>query len=176
MVCRMAHDLPHHNVALQWFAEGQTIALLPVNGHASSLVLTLPPADIQRLMHTEQDAFNAEIMERVGNRLGAMRLVSTRHAYPLKCVYAHRFAARRLALLGDAAVGMHPITAHGFNLGLRGAEVLAAEVETAFSHGQDIGSAAVLRRFEKNTAPPRCRSLPPRTESRRFIRMTPRPS
>lgn len=149
MVCRMAHDLPHHNVALQWFAEGQTIALLPVNGHASSLVLTLPPADIQRLMHTEQDAFNAEIMERVGNRLGAMRLVSTRHAYPLKCVYAHRFAARRLALLGDAAVGMHPITAHGFNLGLRGAEVLAAEVETAFSHGQDIGSAAVLRRFEK---------------------------
>ncbi|NHN87328.1 5-demethoxyubiquinol-8 5-hydroxylase UbiM [Acetobacter conturbans] len=149
MVCRMAHDLPHHNVALQWFGEGQTVALLPVNGHASSLVLTLPAEEIQRLMHAEQGAFNTEIMQRVGNRLGAMRLVSSRHAYPLKCVYAHRFAARRLALLGDAAVGMHPITAHGFNLGLRGAETLASEVNAAFERGQDIGSGDVLRRFER---------------------------
>lgn len=149
MVCRMAHDLPHHNVALQWFAEGQTIALLPVNGHASSLVLTLPAADIRRLMDAEQGAFNAEIMQRVGNRMGAMRLVSSRHAYPLKCVYAHRFTARRLALLGDAAVGMHPITAHGFNLGLRGAETLAAEVGAAFESGRNIGGSDVLRRFER---------------------------
>ncbi|GBQ22085.1 monooxygenase [Acetobacter estunensis NRIC 0472] len=149
MVCRMTHDLPHHNVALQWFDRGQTIALLPVNGNASSLVLTLPPADIGRLMHAEQGAFNAEIMQRVGNRLGTLRLVSTRHAYPLKAVYAHRFAGRRLALIGDAAVGMHPITAHGFNLGLRGAETLAQDVGAAFRKGQDIGATSVLRRFER---------------------------
>ncbi|WP_408742356.1 5-demethoxyubiquinol-8 5-hydroxylase UbiM [Acetobacter musti] len=148
MVCRMAHEAPHHNVALQWFDEGQTIALLPVNGGASSLVLTLPAEDINRLMHAPQDAFNAEIMQRTGNRMGAMRLVSTRHAYPLKAVYAHHFTARRLALIGDAAVGMHPITAHGFNLGLRGAETLATEVGKAFSQGQDFAAPAVLRRYE----------------------------
>ncbi|MBO1360030.1 5-demethoxyubiquinol-8 5-hydroxylase UbiM [Acetobacter sacchari] len=148
MVCRMAHEEPHHHVALQWFDEGQTVALLPVNGGASSLVLTLPPQDIHRLMSAEQTAFNDEIMRRVGRRHGAMRLISSRHAYPLKAVYAHRFSARRLALLGDAAVGMHPITAHGFNLGLRGVDTLATEVATAFSAGRDIGEHAVLRRFE----------------------------
>lgn len=149
MVCRMAHDLPHHNVALQWFAEAQTVALLPVNGHASSLVLTLPAQDILRLMQAEQGAFNAEIMRRVGNRLGAMRLVSSRHAYPLKCVFAHRFVSQRMALLGDAAVGMHPITAHGFNLGLRGAEALAEEVSDALAGGRDVGARETLRRFER---------------------------
>lgn len=149
MVCRMAHDLPHHNVALQWFDNGQTIALLPCNGGASSLVLTLPPEEIGRLMVADQSEFNAEINRRTGNRLGEMRLVSTRHSYPLKTVYAHRFVVPRLALLGDAAVGMHPITAHGFNLGLRGAETLAEEVSTALTRGEDIGGLAPLRRFER---------------------------
>jgi len=153
LVCRMAHDAPHHHIATQWFDEGQTVALLPVNGGASSLVLTLPHDQIERLRTLEQSAFNAEIMRRVGDRLGAMRLVSTRHVYPLKAVYAHRFAAERLALVGDAAVGMHPITAHGFNLGLRSQEGLMA----ALAGADDIGSRPVLRRYEwqhrKETAP-----------------------
>ncbi|MFT9215844.1 MAG: 5-demethoxyubiquinol-8 5-hydroxylase UbiM [Acetobacter malorum] len=149
LVCRMAHESPHHNIATQWFDEGQTVALLPVNGMASSLVLTLPPEDIQRLLDMPRDAFNQEVMQRIGNRLGQMRLVSTRHAYPLKGVYAHRFTARRLALVGDAAVGMHPITAHGFNLGLRGQETLATEVGKAFAETGDAGNAHALRRFER---------------------------
>lgn len=149
MVCRMAHESPHHNVALQWFDEGQTIALLPVNGMASSLVLTLPPEDIATLAHMPREAFNTEVMRRVGNRLGAMRLVSTRHVYPLKGVYAHRFTARRLALVGDAAVGMHPITAHGFNLGLKGQETLVQHVLAAVANGADAGAPAALRAFER---------------------------
>lgn len=116
---------------------------------ASSLVLTLPPDDIKRLLEAPRDAFNAEIMKRIGNRLGTMRLVSTRHAYPLKGVYAHRFTARRLALVGDAAVGMHPITAHGFNLGLRGQEILSQEVTRNVSTNGDAGLAQGLRRFEQ---------------------------
>ncbi|NVN40124.1 FAD-dependent monooxygenase, partial [Ameyamaea chiangmaiensis] len=153
LVCRMAHESPHHHIATQWFDAGQTIALLPVNGGASSLVLTLPDDEIRRLAQLEQSAFNDDIMRRVGNRLGAMRLVSTRHIYPLKAVYAHRFAAHRLALVGDAAVGMHPITAHGFNLGLRGQQTLVA----ALSNADDPGARAPLRQFEwqhrRDTAP-----------------------
>ncbi|MBL7240380.1 5-demethoxyubiquinol-8 5-hydroxylase UbiM [Komagataeibacter rhaeticus] len=149
LVCRMAHDLPHHHVATQWFDEGQTVALLPVNGGASSVVLTLPPDQIERLRTLDRDAFNAEIMERVGNRLGNMRLVSTRHSYPLRAVYAHRFVAPGFALLGDAAVGMHPITAHGFNLGLKGQESLAQEVAAGLARGEQPGSLATLRRFER---------------------------
>ncbi|MCE2564825.1 5-demethoxyubiquinol-8 5-hydroxylase UbiM [Komagataeibacter sp. FNDCF1] len=149
LVCRMAHDVPHHHVATQWFDDGQTVALLPVNGGASSVVLTLPPEQIARLSVLDRDAFNAEIMERVGNRLGNMRLVSTRHSYPLRAVYAHRFAAPGFALVGDAAVGMHPITAHGFNLGLKGQEALAQEVEAGLARGEAPGSLSTLRRFER---------------------------
>ncbi|RFD18956.1 FAD-dependent hydroxylase [Komagataeibacter melaceti] len=149
LVCRMAHDVPHHHVATQWFDDGQTVALLPVNGGASSIVLTLPVEQIERLRTLDRDAFNAEIMERVGRRLGNMRLVSTRHAYPLKAVYAHRFAAPGFALVGDAAVGMHPITAHGFNLGLKGQESLAEEVGAGLARGESPGSLSVLRRFER---------------------------
>ncbi|NVN10408.1 5-demethoxyubiquinol-8 5-hydroxylase UbiM [Nguyenibacter vanlangensis] len=148
LVCRMAHESPHHHVALQWFDQGQTVALLPVNGSASSLVLTLPPDHIANLRAMERDAFNAEIMARIGNRLGAMRLVSTRHVYPLCAVYAHRFTASRFALIGDAAVGMHPITAHGFNLGLKGQEILTQEIAAGLARHGDPGAAASLRRFE----------------------------
>jgi ubiquinone biosynthesis UbiH/UbiF/VisC/COQ6 family hydroxylase len=148
LVCRMAHESPHHQVATQWFDDGQTVALLPVNGGASSVILTLPPDRIETLLAMDRDRFNAEIMARIGNRLGAMRLVSTRHAYPLRAVYAHRFAARRFALIGDAAVGMHPITAHGFNLGLKGQEILAEEIAAGMVRDGDPGSASVLRRFE----------------------------
>ena len=54
-----------------------------------------------------------------------MRLMGERHSYPLMAVHASSFFANRCALIGDAAVGMHPVTAHGFNLGLRGQATLA---------------------------------------------------
>jgi 2-polyprenyl-6-methoxyphenol hydroxylase-like FAD-dependent oxidoreductase len=130
LVCRMAHDLPHHGVATEWFGYGQTIAMLPLNGvdgapHVSSLVLTLPARQIGQLMALDADGFGAEITRRYQQRLGAMRL-----------------------LAGDAAVGMHPVTAHGFNLGIQGARTLADLVGQAASSGRDIGAAPLLARFE----------------------------
>ncbi|HAD99250.1 MAG TPA: FAD-dependent hydroxylase, partial [Gammaproteobacteria bacterium] len=72
-----------------------------------------------------------------------------RHSYPLVAVHAQTFIANRFALIGDAAVGMHPVTAHGFNLGLRGQDILATLIKEACAHGQDIGSASLLKLFEK---------------------------
>ena len=143
IVARVAHEAPHQGVATEWFGHGQTIAMLPLNGDVSSAVLTLPPARAERLMAMDAEAFGAEVTKRYEARLGAMRLVGTRHAYPLVGVYAHRFAARRFALLGDAAVGMHPVTAHGFNFGLSGADLLAGLVRGA----ADPGDAAALARY-----------------------------
>ncbi len=148
MVCRMAHEMPHHHVATEWFDHGQTFAMLPLNGDVSSAVLTLPARQIDRLMALDEDAFGAEMTERYGARLGKMRLVSTRHAYPLVTVYADRFVAERFALMGDAAVGMHPVTAHGFNLGLVGADILSREIAAAQRRGQDIAGRGVLARFQ----------------------------
>ncbi len=155
LVCRMAHERPHHEVATEWFGYGQTIAMLPLNGTAempnrSSLVLTLPANEIERLRAVDEAAFGVEITRRYEGRLGAMRLVSTRHAYPLVAVYAERFAAPRFALVGDAAVGMHPVTAHGFNFGLRGQHVLAGLLARAVANNGDIGGLALLQRYESS--------------------------
>jgi ubiquinone biosynthesis UbiH/UbiF/VisC/COQ6 family hydroxylase len=153
LVCRMAHDQPHHDIATEWFGYGITIAMLPLNGtaddpHVSSLVLTLPGREIEHLMGLDDAAFGAEITRRYEERLGGMRLISSRHTYPLVAVYARRFVADRFALAGDAAVGMHPVTAHGFNFGLTSQHTLAGLIAEANRRGGDIGAPALLRRYE----------------------------
>lgn len=154
LVCGMTHEKPHHHAAWEWFGYGQTLALLPMNPHPesgayrSSVVLTLAGREIERLEHADALAFAAEIERRFDHRLGGMELVTTRHAYPLVAVYPERFVARRFAAVGDAAVGMHPVTAHGFNLGLAGVDSLAGAIREACLAGRDYASDALLRRYE----------------------------
>ncbi|UFN47007.1 5-demethoxyubiquinol-8 5-hydroxylase UbiM [Roseomonas sp. OT10] len=147
LVCRLRHEKPNGHVATEWFDYGQTMAMLPLNGLMSSVVLTLPPAEMAVLEAMPEAAFGEEIARRYRHRLGAMELASTRHVYPLAATYAERFFATRAALLGDAAVGMHPVTAHGFNFGLRGGEALAGMIREALAAGRDHGAPDVLRRY-----------------------------
>ncbi|HEY0842178.1 5-demethoxyubiquinol-8 5-hydroxylase UbiM [Methylotenera sp.] len=149
MVCVMQHSIPHHHVAWEWFDYGQTLALLPMNGTQSSVVITLPAADIERLMALSETEFNQEVALRFKHRLGSMQLASTRHAYPLVTAYASQLVAKRFALIGDAAVGMHPVTAHGFNFGLFGINILAEEVKMAKSRGSNIAASALLERYQR---------------------------
>lgn len=157
MVCVMDHPISHEHTAWEWFDYGQTLALLPMNGLRSSVVITLPPDEMNQLMTLSEDDFNHEVSARFKQRLGVMRLSSTRHTYPLVTVYAKRLIGQRFALIGDAAVGMHPVTAHGFNFGLTGLASLSAEIKAAVAAGNDIGSASLLLRYEKthrrNTRP-----------------------
>jgi len=148
MVCVMEHSVPHHHVAWEWFDYGQTLALLPMNGMQSSVVITLPATDVQQLMAMSEADFNQAVAVRFKHRLGSMQLKSTRHAYPLVTAYASRLVAKRFALIGDAAVGMHPVTAHGFNFGLSGIDVLAHEIKTAQAHDDNIAATAMLDRYE----------------------------
>lgn len=155
LVCRMTHEAPHREAAWEWFGYGQTLALLPINAHAetgahqSSVVLTLPAHEMNEIAAMNEYAFNAHLEQRFAGRLGAMKLVSTRHCYPLVSVYAERFVTTRFATAGDAAVGMHPVTAHGFNFGLTGIDTLREVVTSAFERGGDIGALSVLRRYEQ---------------------------
>ncbi len=157
MVCVMEHPVPHEHTAWEWFDYEQTLALLPMNGLRSSIVITLPPDEMNRLMTLDEEDFNREVSARFKHRLGLMRLVSTRHAYPLVTVYSKRLVGQRFALLGDAAVGMHPVTAHGFNFGIKGIATLSAEIKAALLSGKDIGSNSLLLRYEqvhrRNTRP-----------------------
>lgn len=150
MVCRMALDVDHEHVAWEWFGHGQTLALLPLNGRLASAVVTLPHRDIEALMKLDEAAFNREMTQRFDGRLGDMRQVGTRHAYPLVGVYARRFVGPRFACVGDAAVGMHPVTAHGFNFGLAGAVSLAANIRDAAARGEDFAVPEVLERWEQH--------------------------
>ena len=149
LVCRMHHEQPHQGVAWEWFGHGQTLALLPLQEHQASVVVTLPDSAARRLAALDVDAFAHEMEQRYGHRLGHMRLESSRHVYPLVGVYARRFVARRFALAGDAAVGMHPVTAHGFNLGLASVERLSDLAATAIAQGRDLGNRFLLARYQR---------------------------
>ena len=150
IVCRMRHTLPHGGVAHECFGYERTLAVLPLpddpqDGQAlCSVVVTAAAADAAALMALSPAAFAAQVQAQFNARLGPMQLVGERHAYPLVAVYAQRFTGPRCALLGDAAVGMHPVTAHGYNLGLAGVERLTAALVGARQRGQDIGSANAL--------------------------------
>ncbi|MCS5591654.1 MAG: 5-demethoxyubiquinol-8 5-hydroxylase UbiM [Gammaproteobacteria bacterium] len=146
---RMTHEKPHNHIALECFNYGHTLALLPMNGDVSSVVLTVPANKADEMLNLNEDDFNALAAKGFNNKLGTMKQVGERHSYPLVGVHAQRFKANRFALIGDAAVGMHPVTAHGFNLGLRGQNILAESVYEALGRGGDIGATAVLARFEK---------------------------
>lgn len=148
LVGRVAHERPHGGIATEWFGHAQTVAMLPLAGDVSSIVLTLPARQIEALMAMEPDAFGADVTRRTASRWGRLSLVGTRHAYPLVATYAHRFVGTRFALLGDAAVGMHPVTAHGFNFGLAGAHRLSAEIRRAMARGRDIADPGALLRYE----------------------------
>jgi len=149
LVCRMRHEGPHHGVAWEWFGHGQTLAMLPLREHVSSAVLTVPHAEARYLQDLPAGAFAARMRERYGDRLGEMTLDSSRHVYPLIGVYARRFVGQRFALAGDAAVGMHPVTAHGFNLGLASVERLADLARIARAQGRDPGGDALLARYQR---------------------------
>ncbi len=155
LVCCMTHDMPHDHAAWEWFGHRQTLALLPMNpdpesgAHRSSVVVTLHARDIERLSQLDADAFDREIERRFERRLGAMSLRTTRHVYPLVSVYPKRFVAKRFATAGDAAVGMHPVTAHGFNFGLAGIEILSRAIRDARAAGLDIAGDALLARYEQ---------------------------
>ncbi|RUM79430.1 MAG: FAD-dependent hydroxylase [Candidatus Thioglobus sp.] len=149
IVTKMEHENTHNNIALECFDYGQTLALLPMVGNNSSIVLTVTTNKAQAMLDMSETDFNAKITKDFRGELGQMTQSGERHSYPLVAVHAQTFIADRFALIGDAAVGMHPVTAHGFNLGLRGQDILATLIKEACDHGQDIGSASLLKLFEK---------------------------
>jgi ubiquinone biosynthesis UbiH/UbiF/VisC/COQ6 family hydroxylase len=149
LLCRMRHAVANDGTAWEWFGHGQTRALLPLDEHLSSVVLTVPGVEARRLLDLSPEAFATEVAARYEGRLGDVELASTRHAYPLVATWARRFVATRFALAGDAAVGMHPVTAHGFNLGLGSVEHLAQAAADGLERSGDPGDAATLARYQR---------------------------
>ncbi len=149
LVCRMQCERPHNHEAWEWFGYGRTLAMLPLPGGQASAVITLPPQQAQALAGLDEVAFGHRVTAMFEARLGQMQPASSRHVYPLVGVYARRFVGSRYALVGDAAVGMHPVTAHGFNFGLQSQQRLAGLLRTAAGKGGDIGADALLASYQR---------------------------
>lgn len=149
LVCRMQHAVANDGTAWEWFGHGQTRALLPLGEHLASVVLTVPDRTARTLQALSPEDFGADITTRYEGRLGDMQLASTIHRYPLVATWAHHFVAARFALAGDAAVGMHPVTAHGFNLGLASVVHLAQAVGDGWRRDGDPADPGMLARYER---------------------------
>ena len=146
-VCRMKHTLSNQHTAYECFHYGRTIALLPLEEHLTNTVITVDSDKVDTIKKMSPEELAASVKEQLKGRLGDMELVSTIHNYPLVGMIAQRFYGKRSALIGDAAVGMHPVTAHGFNLGLSSADILAKLILEAEQRGQDIGTASLLEKY-----------------------------
>ena len=148
IITRVSHEKDHNQIALECFNYGHTLALLPLNGNISSVVLTVSTDDADHMLNMGPEKFCKFASEGFNGSLGDMEQIGERFSYPLVGVYAQKFRSTRFALIGDAAVGMHPVTAHGFNLGLRGQDILSKSISKVLNTGRDIGSDEVLRDFE----------------------------
>jgi ubiquinone biosynthesis UbiH/UbiF/VisC/COQ6 family hydroxylase len=148
IVCRVALDRDHDETAYECFFYDRTLAVLPLNGRYCSVVITIAAEDAGRVLNQTPQEFGHEITQRMEGSFGNMSLDTELFPYPLIGTYADRFYANRYALMGDAAVGMHPVTAHGFNFGLRGADTLAREIKAACDLGLDFAAPDVLARYD----------------------------
>jgi len=149
LVCRMSHDKPHNQTASECFHYERTLAVLPLNDNISSIVITLKSPDAAHVLSMTDEEFNADVAERFGQQLGKMQLIGKRFNYPLVATYSNKFYGKRFALIGDAAVGMHPVTAHGFNLGLRSADTLSQLIQTAIEKNKNFTSDILLRQYNR---------------------------
>ncbi|MDH5547651.1 MAG: 2-octaprenyl-6-methoxyphenyl hydroxylase [Gammaproteobacteria bacterium] len=138
----------HNNVAYERFTPGGPMALLPMSENRCSLVLTTRDADVDGVMALEDDAFLSLLTDRFGYRLGAFTRVAKRHAYPLVMLKTKEHIRPGVAIIGNAAHTLHPVAGQGFNLGIRDVSTLAEVVVNAARQGEDIGSDAVLKRYE----------------------------
>ena len=149
IVCTMSAELPHHETAYECFHFDRTLAVLPLNNNQVSIVITLGSEESAQVLAMGKEDFAADIQHRFEGRLGTMKLTSELFPYPLVATFAKTFCANRFVVIGDAAVGMHPVTAHGFNLGLRSAHTLAKEIKDALQTGSDYAAQTVLQRYSQ---------------------------
>jgi 2-octaprenyl-6-methoxyphenol hydroxylase len=149
IVLTVEHELPHEGVAIEHFLPAGPFASLPLTGNRSSIVWSERRDWIPDLMALPDDRFKAEFMARFGDYFGDVRFVGPRFSYPLSLQFAERYTDTRLALVGDAAHGMHPVAGQGMNYGLRDVAVLVEILVGAHRLGLDPGMPDILRRYAR---------------------------
>lgn len=150
LVTAIRHAEDHHGVAQQFFMPAGPLAILPLpGGHHSSIVWSESETAAKAIQALDNAAYLEVLRPRFGDFLGEITLAGARFTYPLSLSLAQSFVAPRLALVGDAAHGVHPIAGQGLNLGLRDVAALAEVLVDATRRGEDIGAEDVLERYQR---------------------------
>lgn len=148
LVCAIKHDRPHEGCARQIFTPSGPLAMLPLPDNQSAIVWTERRSRAHQLHEGEVETYLGALHALMGDLLGSISLTGKRYIYPLSIKIAGDFVRPRLALIGDAAHGIHPLAGQGLNLGLKDIAALAETLHDAKSRGEDIGDIAVLRRYQ----------------------------
>ncbi len=149
LVSAISHSVPHDGLAHQSFYAGGPFAVLPLTNDRSSIVWSERAERAAQIQSMSDQAYLAEITQRIAGRLGTLDLAGQRQSHPLGLSLASEFSAHRLALVGDAAHGVHPIAGQGLNMGLRDVAALAEVLIEATRRGEDIGAENVLERYQR---------------------------
>ena len=153
IIAGLTHEKPHDHVAWEIFYPAGPFALLPMldndaGEHCSALVWTVDEADAAGTLKLGDRAFLAEVTKRMGGMFGEITSVGPRSSFPLGFHHTAHITDTRLALIGDAAHGIHPIAGQGLNLGLRDVGALVEVIEEGRRIGLDPGDAQGLKRYE----------------------------
>ena len=152
VVANFTCERPHRGIARQWFRDDGVLAWLPLAGDATanrfSMVWSTPDAHAESLLALPAEELCARVAEAGNHELGALKLLTPAAAFPLRLMRVPETIAPRLALIGDAAHGIHPLSGHGINLGYQDAKALA-DLLVATPEWQDIGSERLLSRYQR---------------------------
>jgi 2-octaprenyl-6-methoxyphenol hydroxylase len=149
LVCNLAHTLPHRDTSTEFHTETGPFTLVPLPGMRSSVVCVLDAATAERLRALDDAALSTEIERRSHSILGKVTVEAGRGVFPLAVETARRFAANRIALVGEAAHVIPPIGAQGLNLGLRDAATIGELVIAARRAGDDVGATSLTDEYDR---------------------------
>jgi len=151
VVANFRCEKPHRNTAFQWFREDGVLAYLPLPGDYMSMVWSAPDALADELVGLSPEVLAARVSEAGAFRLGALETVTAAAAFPLRLMRVETVVKPRLALIGDAAHAIHPLSGHGINLGYQDARVLAEQLAQLDSW-RDPGELSILRAYARARA------------------------
>jgi ubiquinone biosynthesis UbiH/UbiF/VisC/COQ6 family hydroxylase len=148
VVANFATELPHRGTAFQWFRTDGVLAWLPLPGKRISMVWSAPEDHGRKLLALDHAELCARVAEAGNQHLGALELITPPTGFPLRLMRAPNTVAPRLALIGDAAHTIHPLSGHGINLGFQDSRILAAVLCSKPDH-VDCGDLGLLRGYER---------------------------
>ncbi|WP_083921868.1 FAD-dependent monooxygenase [Kiloniella laminariae] len=149
ITCYIEHSKPHQNISTETHYPAGPFTLVPMMGKRSSIVWVEETRLARKLLQQDDQTFSKTLIEKIGGRLGNVKLFGHRGGFPLSAMLSNSFHGPRLALVAEAAHALPPIAAQGLNLSLRDIAVLAEALIDQHNSGQDLGDSNLLENYDR---------------------------